>query len=178
LDYVPEHVRDAEREMRFGEPRRLASGSSVVSRARTPNLPLSIRNDMLADVVLAATSAVSKDERERMDDGEWKHHRWCFWKTSASGRVELVAEDAHEIQGRHHAHDLAALGHEDPVNSAAGHHVCHGEEACVRRYLEDDRCHDVAHLGRGGLFDVVVAELARGEARAPQASAQRTVKLA
>jgi hypothetical protein len=41
--------------------------ASRVATSRTPDLPLSIRDDMLADVVLAATTAVPQHERERID---------------------------------------------------------------------------------------------------------------
>ncbi len=38
-----------------------------LARGRAPELPLSLRDDMLADLILAATSVVSKDERERIN---------------------------------------------------------------------------------------------------------------
>jgi hypothetical protein len=38
-----------------------------VARTRVPDLPLSLREDMLADVVVAATATVSFEERERID---------------------------------------------------------------------------------------------------------------
>jgi hypothetical protein len=40
--------------------------AAEVARARTPDLPLTIRDDMLADVVLAATTTVAREERERI----------------------------------------------------------------------------------------------------------------
>jgi hypothetical protein len=40
--------------------------AAEVARARTPDLPLTIRDDMLADVVLAATTTVPREERERI----------------------------------------------------------------------------------------------------------------
>jgi hypothetical protein len=41
--------------------------AAEIARGRAPELPLSLRDEMLADVVLAATSVMSKDERERID---------------------------------------------------------------------------------------------------------------
>jgi hypothetical protein len=67
----PNYVHKARAHFRFRLVSAVRRGdleaASEVARARTPNLPLSIRVDMLADVVLAATSAVSRDERERID---------------------------------------------------------------------------------------------------------------
>ncbi len=41
--------------------------AAEVAKGRSPDLPLSIRDDMLADVVLAATTTVPAEERERID---------------------------------------------------------------------------------------------------------------
>jgi tetratricopeptide (TPR) repeat protein len=41
--------------------------AAEVAKRRSPDLPLSLRDDMLADVVLAATTTVPPEERERID---------------------------------------------------------------------------------------------------------------
>jgi hypothetical protein len=50
-----------------------------VAATRTPDMPLTVQDDMLADAVLAATTGVSSEERERIeaelrDDAELR--RW------------------------------------------------------------------------------------------------------
>ena len=67
----PSYVHAARAHFRIGLLSAVRGGdlprAADLARARAPELPLSLRDDMLADVVLAATSVVSKDERERID---------------------------------------------------------------------------------------------------------------
>jgi hypothetical protein len=95
----------------------------VMARARTRDLPLSIRDDMLADVVLAATTTVPREERERIDSELRDDDELRAWMDAVApglrsrSAVRVATDDAKAREDEVHEDETLSDASAEPLSA-------------------------------------------------------------